>query len=366
MTVPSTTSATDASQAGRYLLRPAQATDLAGLLRLASQRAIGISSLPLEREALHERILSSVQAFASDDAPSGDETYLFVLEDRAAGGELIGTAGIAAAAGFHDRFYAYRNEFVVQASPALGARNRIHTLHLCHDLTGVTLLTGFHIQASHAHTLAPQLLSRGRLMFIAAHPERFSDRIAAENPGIADDKGRCPFWDAVGRRFFGMDTAAAEALAGGRTHKNWIAELLPQSPIYVPLLPEEAQWSLGQLHPVGELPFGILMDEGFDGDNYVNVFDGGPTADSRVALLKTVASRRRVRASARRGEAGPLQGWQLVTRPARVDFRATLLPRGTGRSLALAADEAQALGVAAGDWLDVAPLDLAAGAEATA
>lgn len=353
-------------QAARYLLRPAQPADLAGLQRLAAQRAIGISSLPVQREALHERIQSSAQAFASDDAPSGDETYLFVLEDRARDGELIGTAGIAAAAGFHDRFYAYRNEFVVQASPALGARNRIHTLHLCHDLTGVTLLTGFHIQASHAHTLAPQLLSRGRLMFIAAHPERFSDRIAAENPGITHDDGRCPFWDAVGRRFFGMDTAAAEALAGGRTHKNWIAELLPQSPVYVPLLPEEAQWSLGQLHPVGELPFGILMDEGFDGDTYVNVFDGGPTADSRVALLKTVARRRRMRASMRRGEVPTSShGWQLVARPGPEGFRATLLPRGTGRSLGLAADDAQALGVSAGDWLDVAALDAPAAEDAT-
>jgi arginine N-succinyltransferase len=325
MTLP----AADASQSGRYVLRPAQ-------------------------------------AFASDDAPSGDETYLFVLEDRAAGGELIGTAGIAAAAGYHDRFYAYRNEFVVQASPALGARNRIHTLHLCHDLTGVTLLTGFHIQANHVHTLAPQLLSRGRLMFIAAHPERFSERIAAENPGIAHDDGRCPFWDAVGRRFFGMDTAAAEALAGGRTHKNWIAELLPQSPIYVPLLPEEAQWSLGQLHPVGELPFGILMDEGFDGDNYVNVFDGGPTADSRVALLKTVARRRRVRATPQRAGATAPTGWQLVARPGREDFRATLLPGSTGRNLALGADEAQALRVAPGDWLDAAALDVAAGLDGLA
>ncbi|CAD5375145.1 Arginine N-succinyltransferase subunit alpha [Rubrivivax sp. A210] len=346
----------------RYLLRPAHPRDLSGLQRLATQRAIGISSLPLARDALQERIERSAKSFASDDAPSGDETYLFVLEDRGASGELIGTAGIAAAAGFHDRFYAYRNEFVVQASPALGARNRIHTLHLCHDLTGVTLLTGFHIQATHAHTLAPQLLSRGRLMFIAAHPERFSDRIAAENPGIADDQGRCPFWDAVGRRFFGMDHAAAEALAGGRTHKNWIAELLPQSPIYVPLLPEESQWSLGQLHPVGELPFGILMDEGFDGDNYVNVFDGGPTADSRVALLKTVARRRRLRATLRPDAApaaGP--GWQIVARPGCDDFRATLLPRGAGRGLALADDEALALGVAAGDWLDAAALDAVAG-----
>ena len=163
-----------------------------------------------------------------------------------------------------------------------------------------------------------------------------------------------------------MDTAAAEALAGGRTHKNWIAELLPQSPIYVPLLPEEAQWSLGQLHPVGELPFGILMDEGFDGDNYVNVFDGGPTADSRVALLKTVAGRRRVRASLRRVESAVSTGWQLVARPGREDFRATVLPRGTGRSVVLGEDEALALGVAAGEWLDVAPLEAAAAADGPA
>jgi arginine N-succinyltransferase len=246
----------------------------------------------------------------------------------------------------------------VQASPALGARNRIHTLHLCHDLTGVTLLTGFHIQASHAHTLAPQLLSRGRLMFIAAHPERFSDRIAAENPGLTHDDGRCPFWDAVGRRFLGMDTAAAEALAGGRTHKNWIAELLPQSPVYVPLLPEEAQWSLGQLHPVGELPFGILMDEGFDGDTYVNVFDGGPTADSRVALLKTVARRtvacvslRRVEApaDARLAAGGRGHGPTSVPRCCRV-----VRPPAPWRCRR---PSPQALGVAAGDWLDVAALD---------
>jgi len=108
------------------------------------------------------------------------------------------------------------------------------------------------------------------------------------------------------------------------------------------------------------------MDEGFDGDNYVNVFDGGPTADSRVALLKTVAGRRRVRASLRRVESAVSTGWQLVARPGREDFRATVLPRGTGRSVVLGEDEALALAVAAGEWLDVAPLEAAAAADGPA
>jgi arginine N-succinyltransferase len=126
-----------------------------------------------DRALLRDKLERSLKSFAADDDVSGEEHYLFVLEDRAQGGALVGTSGIAASAGFHDRFYSYRNEYVVQVSPELEARNRIHTLHLCHDLTGVTLLTGFHIDPAHAAGVAPQLLSRGRLLFIAQFPERF-------------------------------------------------------------------------------------------------------------------------------------------------------------------------------------------------
>lgn len=318
----------------RWCLRPAREADFAALQALAEASALGISSLPGERAALAQALERSCAAFAamaSGDDASGEESYLFVLDDLATG-TLAGTAGIAAAAGFHDRFYSYRNEFIVQASPGLGARNRIHVLHLCHDLTGVTLLTGFHVDPALAASAAPQLLSRGRLAFIAAHAGRFSERIAAENPGLSDENGRCPFWAAVGERFFGMPWTEAERLSGGQSPKDWIADLMPQSPIYVPLLPEEAQWALGQLHPVGELPFSILLDEGLDGDGYVNLFDGGPTAEGRVAALKTVQRRRR----ADTGDA-PAGTLLLVDNGGGADFCARLawagqaLPSSDGR-----------------------------------
>lgn len=308
--------------AGRYLLRPAALADLPALELLAEASAIGISSLVPDRALLRDKLERSLKSFAADDDVSGEEHYLFVLEDRTQGGALVGTSGIAASAGFHDRFYSYRNEYVVQVSPELEARNRIHTLHLCHDLTGVTLLTGFHIDPAHAAGVAPQLLSRGRLLFIAQFPERFADRIASEHPGLADDSGRCPFWDAVGRRFFNMDYPAAEQLASG-PQRTLIAELLPQSPIYVPLLPEEAQWSLGQLHPVAELPFQILLDEGLDADSYLNLFDGGPTMEGRLPLLRSVAARR-VFADAHDAGQGLRQGRWLLANAKVQDFRASV------------------------------------------
>lgn len=339
----------------RWRLRPAREADLDALQALAQASAIGISSL---RHGLADALARSCAAFAamaSGDAASGEERYLFVLEDTASGA-LCGTAGITAAAGFNDRFYSYRNEFIVQVSPALNARNRIHVLHLCHDLTGVTLLTGFHVDPALAGSAAPQLLSRGRLAFIAAHADRFSDRIAAENPGLADDNGRCPFWAAVGERFFGMPYPEAERRRGGKSPKDWIAELMPQSPIYVPLLPDEAQWALGQLHPVGELPFSILLDEGLDGDSYVNLFDGGPTAEGRVAALKTVQRRRRAAPAALRTQPqpGPLA---LVDNGGGAGFCALLAPAGDAP--ALAAADLQALGADQGQALFAAVLDSA-------
>ncbi|MFN3860684.1 MAG: arginine N-succinyltransferase [Roseateles sp.] len=337
------------------LLRPVAAADLPDLQRMAAASADGISSLPNDEAKLRARIQASLQSFASPDDASGEETYLFVLEDTAQGGRLVGCSGIAASAGFFDRFYSYRNEFVVHASAALGQSQRMHTLHLCHDLTGATLLTSFFLEPAYEQGPAAQLLSRARLLFIHANAERFSKRIAAESPGVTDAAGQSPFWDAVGRRFFGMDYPEAEAVIGGRS-RACIAELMPPSPIYVALLPEAAQWAIGQLHPVGELPFSILQDEGFDADTYVDIFDGGPTAEAPLASLRSVRLARELQVQPGTGS-GPRQ-WQLLVRPSRAGFGAVLAEVGD----TLGEAEAAALGAHAGERLLATPLNPGGGA----
>lgn len=308
-------------QAGRYVLRPSGLQDLDALETFAEASAHGVTTLPHDRDALALRLERSLEAFSSEDT-SGEETYLFVLEDNERG-QVVGVSGIAARAGFSERFYTYRSEFLVHRSAGLNARNRIHTLHPCHDLTGVTLLTSYYLLPAYHATVAAELLSRARLLFILHNARDFSDRIAAESPGLADADGYCPFWDAVGRRFFGMDYPAAERIAEGRS-KSFIAELMPASPLYVPLLPEEAQWAIGQLHPDAQLPFSILLDEGMEADTYVDIFDAGPIAQARLGSLRSVAGHLAGRLRGALADGSESTTPLLVSNDSRTGFRATV------------------------------------------
>lgn len=337
------------------ILRPCRMSDLPSVERIAAASAVGITSLPPESEKLYKKIRNSMHSLAAEVDVNGEEQYFFVLEEVTTG-EIVGTSGIVASAGFHDRFYSYRNEIIVHSSQELGVSNKIHSLHLCHDLTGLSLLTSFYIDPAFNKTHWPQLLSRARLLFIAEHPERFADKLAAENPGVCDETGRSPFWDAVGRRFFNMDYPQAEQLSGGRS-KTFIAELMPQYPIYVPLLPADAKLAIGQLHRVAELPFSILLEEGFEADTYVDIFDGGPTVEARISALRSIAGSRRLRVNRSAPVAGTGQSY-LIANTATEEFRATIatLVLTDDEQLSLAPEHADRLEVADGDDVRVTPL----------
>lgn len=302
-----------------YLLRPATLDDLDAIEKFSRAATFSIRTLKPDRARLAARVERSLKAFAGSEPLNGDEIYHFVLEDLRAG-RVVGTSGIVASAGSDGRFYCYRNEFLAHGSEELGITNREHTLRLCEDLSGHTLLSSFYIEPEYSATLAPQLLSRGRLLFIRNHQHLFAERIGAENPGLCDDEGNSPVWDALGHRFFKMPLPEAELRTGGRS-KSFIAELMPRMPVYVSLLSKEAQWAMGQLHPDAELPFGILVAEGFDVDTYVDIFDGGPIAEARVAMLRSVVSAPNVTL---RGDAGEEGEACLVANMERAGFRATL------------------------------------------
>ena len=76
-----------------FVIRPVQASDLAGLLALAGQTSFGLTTLPKDADWLAGRIRDSEDAFRrlADRRPRG-EAYLFVLEDTSTG-RVLGTAG---------------------------------------------------------------------------------------------------------------------------------------------------------------------------------------------------------------------------------------------------------------------------------
>ena len=77
------------------LLRSARPDDLDALERFAAASAIGITTLPADRARLADRLARSAQAVASQDDSSGEEIYLFALEDLQGADEafVTGTFG---------------------------------------------------------------------------------------------------------------------------------------------------------------------------------------------------------------------------------------------------------------------------------
>ncbi len=233
--------------------------DLPQVQRLAADSPVGVTSLPDDAERLRDKILASEASFAAEVSYNGEESYFFVLEDSASG-ELVGCSAIVASAGFSEPFYSFRNETFVHASRSLSIHNKIHVLSLCHDLTGNSLLTSFYVQRDLVQSVYAELNSRGRLLFMASHPERFADAVVVEIVGYSDEQGESPFWNAVGRNFFDLNYIEAEKLSGLKS-RTFLAELMPHYPIYVPLLPDAAQESMGQVHPRAQITFDILMRE---------------------------------------------------------------------------------------------------------
>ena len=328
------------------VMRPAQLSDLAEVQRLAAHSPIGVASLPDDAESLRDKIFASEASFSAEVSFNGEESYFFVLEDSASG-KLLGCSGIVASAGYSEPFYSFRNETFVHASRSLGIHNKIHVLSMCHDLTGKSLLSSFYIDRELQNTDGAELSSRSRLLFMACHPERFADAVVVEIVGYSDEHAESPFWNAVGRNFFDMSYVEAERISGLKS-RTFLAELMPNYPIYVPLLPDSAQEAMGQVHPCVQVTFDILMREGFETDNYIDVFDGGPCLHARTSGIRSIAQSRL--APVRIVEPGKGGRPYLLSNAQLQDFRVVLadLDWVPGKPVGVTAEVAEALGVGEG------------------
>ncbi|MBC3207609.1 arginine N-succinyltransferase [Pseudomonas sp. SWRI111] len=269
------------------VLRPVEQSDLPQLQQLARDSLVGVTSLPDDRERLRDKIAASCASFDSEAAAQGPENYFFVLQDLDSQ-QLLGCSEILATAGFNEPFYSLRNRHFTSASRELNIEHGVPALSLCHDLSGHTLLRGFHIDPTLVRTAFSELLSRARLLFIAAHAPRFAETVITEIVGYSDADGHSPFWDALGKHFFDLPYLEAERLCGLQS-RTFLAELMPQYPIYVPMLPQAAQDCIGKIHPDGQEAFDILAREGFETNSYIDLFDAGPTLYARTTNIRSIA-----------------------------------------------------------------------------
>lgn len=271
-----------------FVVRPVELSDIDALETLAAVTMPGVHTLPKTREKIAASVERSIASFAAHvDIPS-EESYLFVLEQQATRA-IVGTAAIFASAGSNGTYFSFRNDVIQQVSRDLNISHSVHALTLCSELTAYSQLSGFYVSNRGTAGLEAALLSRARLLFAVLAPHRFGDRFFVPLAGVTDKNGQSPFWEALGRKFFKMDFLEAERVIGGARNRTLIVELMPHYPVYVPLLPGDAQAAMGQIHGDGELAFSLLTEEGFEADDYIDIFDGGPILQAHKNALRTFA-----------------------------------------------------------------------------
>ena len=273
-----------------FVIRAATAGDLPSLYEMAKLTGGGFTNLPPDRTALAAKLERSATAFAHDGATLGDELFVLMLENTATG-EVRGTCQLLTHVGQKHPFYSYRLGTLTQHSRELERTFRAEMLSLATDLEGASEVGGLFLHPGERAGGLGLLLARSRYLFIRAHRQRFADRTLAELRGVIDEAGGSPFWDGLAGRFFGMNFQAADEFNAINGHQ-FIADLMPKHPIYTAMLTDTARAAIGLPHPSGRAAMRMLENEGFAFENYVDIFDGGPTMTARTDGIRTVRDAR--------------------------------------------------------------------------
>lgn len=265
-------------------VRPASLGDLSQIEGLLQAQTRPVSTLPADRSVLVQRLEWSAQSFHWESRVRGQERFLFVLEDTGAG-RVLGIAGIDASAGSGAPFYSYRRDSLFHSSPELGIHNEVPVLYLTHELSGSTHLCAFCLDPEHQNVRSHALLSSARLLYLAAHAEIFHHRVIIELPGVQDEAGNWPFWDSLGRHFFGLDFEEADTWSGMKS-RTFLAEMMPVHPIYVALLTRAARDALGKAHQAFGSNVRFLENQGFKAAQHLDIFHGGPTLECGLDAIR--------------------------------------------------------------------------------
>ena len=325
-----------------FVVRAATEADLPHLYEMAKLTGGGFTNLPPDRTALSAKLERSREAFARTDGALKDELFVLVLENLRTG-EVRGTCQLFTMVGQQHPFYSYRIGTLTQHSRELDRTFRAEMLTLTTDLEGSSEVGGLFLHPGERAGGLGLLLARARYLFIRAHRARFAPRILAELRGIIDEAGGSPFWDGLAGRFFGMNFQAADQFNAINGHQ-FIADLMPKHPVYTAMLSESARAAIGMPHPSGRAAMRMLENEGFAFENYVDIFDGGPTMTARTDAVRSIREAREARVVAIDADGGEQA---LVAAGDLADFRCAYGEvRECGDGTILARHCAAALGVA--------------------
>lgn len=338
------------------LFRSVRESDLDAIHHLAEKSGIGMTTLPKDKELLKKRLEWSCNSYKKNVSKPACEYYLFVLEDLE-NKKIIGTSAIEAKTGYETPFYSYKVSKRTRICHSLGIRSDYEVLSLVNDNQGRTEICTLFLDPEYRKNHNGLLLSKARFLFMAHNPTRFASLVIAEMRGISDEQGLSPFWENVGANFFHMPFVEADRLTLA-TNKQFIADLMPRNPIYVKLLSKKAQAVIGQPHQSTVPAMNILLKEGFRYNNYVDIFDAGPTIEAPLAEIKTIALSRIMVIKSISDE---VSSNEYLLANTHLDFRATInyaVVNEQESTCIISKTTANLLEVKCGDSLRIAPLKI--------
>lgn len=268
-----------------WIIRPARTSDTDAVLNLAESLGSGMTTFPPDRDTLAMKVEIAAASFA-DKISRSEAQYLMVLEDTESQ-KLLGVSAVYPEIGRPYGFFSYHINRLIQHSEAIGLNLDCKVLTLSNSYTGMTEIGTLAVSPDFRRGGAGQLLAQARYMLMAAFPERFSENVIAEMRGWQEPDGTNPFWTAVGKQFFGVDFTEADEMSAVKG-VEFIANLMPKFPIYLDLLPVDAQAAIGKAHATSAIAMRMLSQEGFRFEGFVDVFDAGPQVIARLEDIRTV------------------------------------------------------------------------------
>lgn len=297
------------------IIRPVATRDLSALHQIAVESGPGFTSLVDDPDFLMAKIRHSMMSFSRTVNKPGDESYLFVLEDPETG-EVMGTTGIEATVGVRRPLHHFQRSNVVHHSPELKLFRQLEALRLGKYYAGCSEICTLFLRPKFRRANAGRLLSRVRFLFMAQHPQRFSDTVIAEMRGVSDAQGESPFWNWLRKHFIDLDFRTVTRMVSSGDNRP-VTERMPRLPLYTHLMDEQARAVIGQVHEHTRPALAMLEAEGFHHTGYVDVFDAGPTVEAKLAEIRSVSDSRPCRIQVMEGS-GPVPGRWGETDPGKV------------------------------------------------
>lgn len=338
------------------VIRPIGNSDLQSLFELIQCAKPGLTSLPKDKSLLDNLIQRSLSSFHTNGVPN-DPLYFFVLEDQATKA-IVGSACIYPQIGVKRPFYSFEIKEIKKVSESLSTSKDFRLLTLYTTVNGPSEIGGLYLSPSCRGQGLGRFLSLARFLFMAAFPQYFQKEVIAEMRGFCCDEGRSPFWTHVGRQFFDMTFKEAD-LMSSRDHQ-FIEDLVPRYPIYVHLLPSEAQAAIGASHPNTKPAISLLKNEGFKQTSHIDIFDGGPKLICPIEDIRLIRESHHVVVTELNDDLGADDTVYLIGNKEFGGFRvvqSVVRQLGDGQ-ISLTPPIATELGARVGDALIISPLYL--------